>query len=381
MPPSSTSPLRTILLSGSTALVVTGSVLAGHDLLTQPPAPTPVTTTRAIPAVSEARATPITDVVERTEPAVVSVTISRDVQMGRRQRETQRLAIGGGTAFFISPDGLLMTNKHVVDDPKATYTVFLNDGRELEAKVLDRDPTTDIALLQVEGKDFPYLTLSDSDRLQLGQPVIAIGNALGEFRNTVSVGVVAGLSRSIEAGAGGGEVERLSRIIQTDAAINPGNSGGPLLDTEGNVVGMNTAVATDAQNIGFALPASDLRIVLESYQQHGRIVRPYIGIRYIDVTPELAKEEKLDADHGVLITSGTNEPAVLPGSPAAKAGLEDGDIILSINSEELSDDTSLADIIQRKKPGEKVTLHVSHGGREKDVVVQLDEWKTTGRTE
>ena len=307
--------------------------------------------------------------VKKAEPAVVSVIISKDLPVleryyenpfgdgaspfefgiprSRDTGETERREVGGGTAFFISSDGLLMTNKHVASDEEADYTVLLNDGRKLDAKVVARDPGNDIALLQVEGSDFPSLSFASGDA-ELGETVIAIGNALGEFRNTVSVGVVSGLSRSITAG-GGGETERLDRILQTDAAINRGNSGGPLLNAGGEVIGMNTAVAAGGKNIGFAIPAPDLKRALESYEKSGRIVRPYLGIRYMPITPELKEKNSLSFDYGILIVRGEtpSDLAVIPGSPADKASIRENDIILEADGERLTLETSLASIVQQ----------------------------------
>lgn len=227
----------------------------------------------------------VIDTVRRSEPAVASVIVTEDIPKMEivrderflfprvRQNGTQRAEVGGGTAFFVSSDGLLMTNRHVVADESADYSVLLNDGRTLEARVVARDPENDVALLRVDGSDFPFLTIAEADDLRLGQTAIAIGNSLGEFRNTVSVGVVSGLQRSITAGNRFVGTERLDEIIQTDAAINEGNSGGPLLDSRGNVIGMNTAMANNGQNIGFALAARDLRYALDSYREHGDIVR------------------------------------------------------------------------------------------------------------
>jgi serine protease Do len=335
--------------------------------------------------------------VQHADPAVASVIISKDVpvmeqymeqvdpfgngsmfQIPRtRQNGTEKKEIGGGTAFFVNSNGLLLTNKHVVDDEKAEYTVLLNDGRKLPAKVAAIDPVNDIALLKVEGSNFPFLMLSSKDEPDLGQTAIAIGNALGEYRNTVSVGVVSGLGRSITAGDQTGQTEQLTRIIQTDAAINRGNSGGPLLATDGTVMGMNTATAGGAQNISFAIPAGDLRRVVESYQKNGKIVRPYLGVRYAPITEEMRTKNKLNYDYGVIVVRGdTNEDlAVVPGSPADKAGIAENDIILEADGKKLTELNPLSAVIQRKQPGDTLTLKVVHQGKEKTVTVTLEEWK------
>jgi serine protease Do len=386
--------LRTIILSAVTSLVISSMVLiAGAQILPRrtagiEPAGNLTDLEQAVRAES-----PIIDVVSRTEPAVASVIISKDLPVLERvyeeipgpfgiriprvrQNGTQLREIGGGTAFFITADGLMLTNKHVVDDEDAQYSVLLNDGRTLEATVVARDSLTDIALLKVQGSNFPFLHISADEEPALGQSVIAIGNALGEFRNTVSIGVVSGLQRSIIAGnPAQGTAEQLSRIIQTDAAINEGNSGGPLLNLRGEVIGMNTAVASMAQNIGFAIPADDLTRVAESFRQYGRIVRPYLGVRYVAVTDVIARERSLKHDYGMLIISGEEgEPSVIPGSPAAKAGLLDGDVILSIDGEELNGKLPLADIVQRKKPGDVLTLRIERAGAEQNIKVTVEEW-------
>ncbi len=352
-----------------------------------------------IPAITYTESTPITDVVKQAEPAVVSVIISKDLPIMERyyedqpadpffgfnlriprirQNGTERREVGGGTAFFVSSDGLLMTNKHVVSDKDADYTVLLNDGRKLDAEVVGMDSLNDIALLKVKETGFPALKFSTQTEPLLGQSVIAIGNSLGEFRNTVSVGVVSGLERSIVAGSPSqGTAEQLNRIIQTDAAINEGNSGGPLLDLHGEVIGMNTAIAASAQNISFAIPIVDLQRVLESYQKYGRIVRPYLGIRYTQITPELKMKNNLSYDYGVIVERGdtANDLAVIPGSPAAKAGLQEGDIILEADAEKITQTNMLGDIIQRKHPGDQIELSIDRNGKKMTIKATLDEWK------
>ena len=348
----------------------------------------------------EAEAPQTAAAVKRAEPAVVSVIVSKDLPIIEQYYESpfgdddlfglpfnfqipksreigkERREIGGGTAFFISTDGLLMTNRHVVADEEADYTVLLNDGRKLEAEVVARDTGNDIALLKAKGRDFPALSFAEGDSVALGQTVIAIGNALGEFRNTVSVGVISGLSRTITASGDGGEMaERLDSIIQTDAAINRGNSGGPLLNSRGEIIGMNTAVAAAGENIGFAIPYPDLRRAYESYQEHGRIVRPYLGIRYMPVTVQLKEKNSLNYDYGVLIVRGDTpaDLAIVPGSPADKAGLRENDIILEADGQKLTLETSLARIIQNKAPSETVALKIFSQGKEKEITVTLEE--------
>lgn len=241
----------------------------------------------------------VVNAVNKVSPAVVSVIISKDVPIIEqyyvdpfsgsfggdpnfqsffgpsfkipqyKQKGVERKEVGGGSGFIISADGIILTNKHVVSDPKASYTVLLNDGRKLDAKVLMQSDTLDIAALKVEAKDLPTVTLGNSTFLKQGQTAIAIGNALAEFRNTVSVGVISGMARTINAG-GGGMVEKLEDIIQTDAAINPGNSGGPLINTRGEVIGVNVAVAQGAQNIGFSIPINKVKTTIRDILKTGK---------------------------------------------------------------------------------------------------------------
>jgi S1-C subfamily serine protease len=210
------------------------------------------------------------DAIRRAQPAVASVVISQDLPLlnlenGVTGQTSSQTVVGEGSAFFVSGDGLLMTNNHVVSDTQADYTVITTDGQKLPARVVRSDPADDVALLKVNRPNGPFLTLGDSTSLQLGQTAIAIGNALGEYSNTVSVGVVSGLQRSIQAQSDLGLTENISNLIQTDAAINLGNSGGPLLNLQGQVIGMDTAIAAEGQNIGFAIPSNTLNRVLRAY--------------------------------------------------------------------------------------------------------------------
>jgi len=341
----------------------------------------------------------IPDVVERTIPAVVSISISANVPVyeqyyenfwspfgdffGRdfgfqipRQRQigTERQEIGGGTGFFVSADGYIVTNKHVVDQEGVTYTVITHDGTEYEVDVVAKDPTLDVAILKVDSdEEFAFLEFADMTDVRLGETVIAIGNALAEFPNSVSVGVVSGLSRDIVAGDGFRFREALEGVIQTDAAINRGNSGGPLLNIKGKVIGVNVAVAGGSENIGFALPSNAVKSVYESVAEHGEIVRPFLGVRYLQITEEIAKRNNLNVDYGVIIIRGENpgDLAVIPGSPADKAGLEENDIILEIDGQKLDGTRSLSAMLREYTVGDTITLKVLHDGEEKEVDVTL----------
>lgn len=292
-----------------------------------------------------------------------------------RQQGTEERQVGAGSGFFVRSDGLIMTNKHVVQRDDVSYTAVTNDGKKHEAKVVARDPVNDLALVKIEGSGFPVLPFGNAKEVRLGQTVIAIGNALGEFQNTVSRGIVSGLSRSITAQGSLSGPEHLSGLIQTDAAINPGNSGGPLLNLKGEIIGINTAIAGGAQSIGFALPVDLGKRILDQYLKEGKISYPFLGVRYTVITPEFAKAENLPVDHGALIARGetSRDLAVVPGSPADKAGLTENDIILELNGEKITAENPLDKLITSKKVGEEVTLKVYSRGQEKTVTVELGE--------
>lgn len=345
----------------------------------------------------------IVSIVEESNPAVVSIVVSKDVPIIERyyeqsnpfgdffngffgggfdislpkekQNGTERRDIGGGSGFFVSADGLLVTNRHVVDAEGAEYTVFTNDGKKYDAKIVAKDTALDIAVLRVSGSGFTYLEFGDSEKLKPGQSVIAIGNALAEFRNSVSVGVISGLSRSIVAGDITGRSEQLENVIQTDAAINPGNSGGPLLDINGKVVGVNVAVEQGAENIGFALPANAVKEIVASVKNYGEIVKPYIGVRYVLINEAMQEKNDLSVDYGALVIRGPQpeELAVIPGSPADKAGIVENDIILEVDGVKVEAGKSLASLVRSKKVGDTVILKVLSKGVEKTVTLTLQK--------
>ena len=334
-------------------------------------------------------------VVKKASPSVVSIIVTRDLPIFEeyfleerlgpfkfrvpqyRQKGTEKRKIGGGTGFIVSKDGLILTNKHVVAETSADYTVLTNDGKKFPAKVLARDPVQDIAILKIESKNsLPVIKLGDSDNLQEGQTVIAIGNVLGEFRNSVSVGVISGLGRTITA-TGGGFYETIEDVIQTDAAINKGNSGGPLLNLKGEVIGINTAMAVGAENVGFAIPINKAKKDIEQVKKLGKIVYPFLGIYYTLITPELKEKFNLPVDYGAWVgrdaTGRKTQIAIFPGSAAEKAGLKRDDIILEFAGEKITLENSLAKIISKYNPGDKVVLKVLREGREKTITAILGE--------
>jgi len=345
----------------------------------------------------------VVNAVKAASPAVVSITISEDVPVVENcpynpfqdlppefqqffggdggssgmtepcdTGQTQLQAVGGGSGFIISSDGLILTNKHVVSDTGASYSVLTNDGKTYTAKVLARDPNQDLAVLKIDATGLPTVTLGDSDSLELGQTAIAIGNALGQFSNTVSAGVISGLERTVTASSPDtGAEETITGVIQTDAAINPGNSGGPLLNLRGQVIGIDTAIASDAQNIGFAIPIDQAKSVISSVEATGQIQAPYLGVRYITVTQAMATQQDLPISYGALVRGDDSGPAVQPGSPAAQAGIQAEDIIESVNGQSLENGADLGDLIDQFNVGQTITLVVNRAGKEITLTVTL----------
>ena len=327
----------------------------------------------------------VINVVKEATPAVVSIVITKEVTVYsdyglffRIPQGTEKRQVGAGSGFIVSSDGMILTNKHVVEDEKAEYTIITNDDKEYPVKILARDPVQDIAILKIESNinTFPTLRLGKVSSIQIGQTAIAIGNALGQFQNTVSVGVISGLGRTVTASSGT-TTERLEDIIQTDAAINPGNSGGPLLNLMGEVIGINTAVAASGENIGFAIPIDKAIRGIEQIKSTGKISYPFLGIRYVLIDESVAKRLELPVSYGVLITKGEtiNEKAITPDSPAQKAGLQENDIILEMNGQLINKNNSLASLISKHNPGDTVSLKILRNGTELLKNVVLGEWK------
>jgi len=334
---------------------------------------------------------PITRAVEKTLPAVVSITASKKLssietpfasyfpgfnKLSAQPKGKKRMKTGGGSGFIVEKDGTILTNRHVVSDSRAKYVVVLNNEKRFKAKILARDPLNDIAVLKINAENLPIIELGDSSDLKLGQSTIAIGNALGMFRNTVSTGVVSGLSRKITAGEPTlKRFVRLKGLIQTDAAVNPGNSGGPLIDIEGKAIGINSAMVLLAENIGFALPINAAKNALKDIKQYGRIRRPFLGIRYVLLDKELKEAYNLPLDKGALIVS--EDPsrieAVIPNSPAKHAGIREQDIVVSAKNQEITTENTLEDILQDLKVGDKLKVEVLREGKKKTFKIILAE--------
>jgi len=338
---------------------------------------------------------PIVDIAKKVCPAVITVIVSKDLpkvedfysfpyggkeyimpmtnKKGESQMESTQ--IGGGSGFIISKDGYVITSNHVVADTNADYTVIIDPKHKLAAKVLSRNPINDIAILKIEGKNLPYIELANSDNIDLGEDVVANGNPLGEFNDTLSKGIVSGLSRYITAYGGmDHQMQNLRGLIQTDAAINPGNSGGPLVNMSGRVIGINTAMIMGAQNIGFAIPINYAKKDLQEIKKFGKIVMPFLGVKYVLLSEEMAKANKLPVNEGALVVrEALGEPPVVKGSSADLAGMKEFDIITECNGEKISKENTLASLLQKCKIGTETTFKVLRDGQEIMLKATLSE--------
>ena len=337
---------------------------------------------------------PIVSIAKKVCPAVITIVVSKDlpkiegfymlpfggnnfVMPKIKKGKKEAVRIGGGSGFIISADGLVLTSRHVVEDPDAEYTVIVEPTKKYPAKILARDPINDIAILKIDAGNLPCIELGDSEKIELGEDVIAVGNALGEFHDTVSAGIVSGLSRFIQTTNDfTKQAERLRGLIQTDAAINPGNSGGPLVNTEGKVVGINTAMIMGAQNIGFAIPINYAKKDLLEIEKYGKIQVPFMGIKYIILTKEISEKNKLPVDYGALVVRETlGEGPVIKNSAAEKSGIKEFDIILEAKGEKITSDNTLSDILHKCKIADEVELKILRDGKEKTAKVKLEEKK------
>ena len=309
----------------------------------------------------------IIDAANKVTPAVVSITTTATAQdfFGRTIEQE-----GGGTGFIITNDGLILTNKHVAEAGDS-LSVMTSEGKSYNAKTVALDPTNDLAILKIEANGLPVVDLGDSNDLQIGQWIIAVGNALGELQNTVTVGVISARERQITAGGGTSQQEQLNNLLQTDAAINSGNSGGPLVNLAGQVVGINTAVATNAQNIGFAIPINQAKSAIDSYKKSGKIIKPFLGVRYTIITKDMIDSMNLKVDHGALVGAGQGQAAVISDSPAQKAGIKSGDILLEINGERIDENHTLGALISEYKPGDEIEIKIYRDNKESSVKVKL----------
>ena len=287
-----------------------------------------------------------------------------------------KIRIGGGSGFIVDSAGLVATNKHVVRDPKAEYMVTTAVEDLYPARVLALDPLNDVAILKIDADALPIIALGNSDAIRLGQSVLAVGTALGEFQNTVSAGIVSGLSRFITAPVDGeGHNERLRGLIQTDAAINPGNSGGPLVNLRGEAIGINAAVVFGAQNIGFAIPINKVLRDLEELKAYGRIRRPFLGVRYLLLNAMLQKRFRLTVDRGafVLREGVADRPAVVPGSAAEHAGIREQDIIIAVNEIAIDEKSGIENVLEKVAIGVKIPIKILREGKEQVLLLTAEE--------
>ncbi|MFH1142394.1 MAG: trypsin-like peptidase domain-containing protein [Candidatus Uhrbacteria bacterium] len=315
-------------------------------------------------------------VVEKVTPAVVSV-------IAKREYSGELVEVSGGTGFFVSSEGLVLTNRHVINSGGVTYSILTNNGDEYPIEIVAKDTLYDLAVLQVvleEGQeaDFPIVELGDSDSIKNGQTVIAIGNALSEYQNSVTKGVISGTGRRVVAG-NYYSTEVIEGAIQTDAAINPGNSGGPLINLLGQVIGVNTATSSAGEGLGFAIPINLAVKIVDDMVEFGHIVRPWLGVRYIMIDQNIAQENNLDSDYGALIISGqgSEDYAIVPGSPADQAGLQESDIIISLNDIVINEENSLSKQINTYAPGDLINVTVVRQGEQITLHVELAEMDST----
>ena len=316
----------------------------------------------------------LAELVEKTSPTVVSIVTSQVSGQGFFQQEVE----GAGTGIVISEDGYILTNKHVISEARSVQVVMSDGTRHSDVTVVGSDPLNDIAFLKIKNvSDLKVATLGDSGAMRVGQDVIAIGNSLGQYQNTVTSGIVSGLGRPVTAASSelNSRVESLTDLLQTDAAINPGNSGGPLINSAGQVVGINTAIAADAQGIGFAIPINAAKGMIRGLIANGKGEKAYLGVQYVAITPDVRTQYKLSVDQGALVRSGSGS-AVESNGPADKAGIKDGDIITKVNEKYVGKQGGLGSLVAEFMPGEKVTLTIIRDGKEQQKTLTLGAYKS-----
>ncbi len=328
----------------------------------------------------------ISKIAKTVGPSVVSVNVTGvETDQYVFGFEQKRPTVSAGTGIIISKSGIVMTNRHVVPTGTQKVSVTLSDGTELtDVEVLGRtseSDSLDVAFLKIndtKGKKLTAATIGDSSKVEIGDTVVAIGNALGQFQNTVTSGIISGYGREVVASdASGDSAENWDDLFQTDAAINEGNSGGPLVNMNGQVVGLNTAVAGNAQNIGFAIPMNNMTGLIKQVIQTGKLERPYLGVRYVLLTDDYAYQFKLGTKRGAYIPpAGESGPSIISGSPAEKAGLKEKDVITKIDGTTIDQSHSLISLLGQHQPGEKIELTLVREGKTIKVSVMLGTAKT-----
>ena len=347
------------IVSGSLSAVGVANLIGTRE--PQAAEPDNPATTVADVTIDESSA--VISAVAKVAPAVVTI----QTQVGGASGGGS----GSGSGFIYDPNGFILTNRHVVEDASA-LNVVLNDGREFAGTVYGIDTLTDLAIVTIDATDLPFAPIGSSEALEPGQLAIAIGNPLGDYENTVTTGVVSGIGRQITASnALQNSSDVLRNLIQTDAAINPGNSGGPLVNSAGQVIGVNTAVSENAQGLGFSIPIDVARPIMEQAVAGDEIVRPWIGIYYTSLTPAIAEEAGVDVENGALVGTTDGSDAVFPGSPAEAAGLRSGDVIVAIDGHEVTAESDVSMLILPYSPGETITLSVLRDGQTREIEVTL----------
>jgi S1-C subfamily serine protease len=311
----------------------------------------------------------IPKIVKKILPGVVSINVGvNDFSHASNPLSREKSDISGGSGFIVDKSGIILTNRHVVANPNAEYTAVLDNEEKYKIKILDKDIINDVAVLKIQAdKDLPFIEMGDSSKIELGETVIAIGNTMGMFKNTISVGVVSGLSRYITAFDSFNNYEqKLTGLIQTDAAINPGNSGGPLIDIKGKVIGINAAMIMGMENIGFALPINTAKKDLDEIKKYKRIRQRFLGLRYLLLNNALQKKYGFPVDYGALVISedAFETRAVAKGSPAEKAGIKEADIVLAVQDKKISDKHSLEHMLQKFSIGSIVDLKILRNNKE-----------------
>ncbi|MCL5017450.1 MAG: trypsin-like peptidase domain-containing protein [Patescibacteria group bacterium] len=343
----------------------------------------------------------ITKIIKNSLPAIVSVVATKSLRELEKELPAQlfplmpfgmpdlnipedkmnmhgMIEVNSGSGFITDPSGVILTNKHVIVDPEAEYEVLTSSGKKYRAEILARDPIEDVAILKIPAIKLPTLKLGNSEKIELGDEVLAIGNALGMFQNTVSKGIVSGLSRVISPNEENDETydQQLRGLIQTDAAINPGNSGGPLINLKGEVIGINAAIISGAQSIGFAIPINSAKKDLDDVKKYGEVRRPFLGIRYVNIDKDLKERMGLPVDYGAIAVGqkGSRE-AIVKNSPAYKAGVVEGDIVLECNGQRITPTKTIQDFLENMRVGEKINLKILRKNKEMNISIELSERK------
>lgn len=355
---------------------LSGGLVGGYLANSEKGAPSQETTRQIVSSESQL----ISQIASEVGPSVVSVNVTDERVQNTLFGPRSVTRESAGTGFIISKEGIIATNRHVIPAGVEEVGVTLADGTELtDVRVIgrtsDSDPL-DVAFLKIndaKGRELKPIKLGDSSKMEVGFKVIAIGNALGQFQNTVTAGIVSGYGRSVTAASEtGGGAETLQNLFQTDASINQGNSGGPLVNMQGEVIGVNTAVAGGAENIGFAIPIDDVKGLISSVLETGKLQRPYLGVRYISLTDDYAYQFNLDTKRGAYLAPARGQRTVIPGSPADKAGLKEKDIITEVNDKPINEKNSLISLLGRHSVGDKVTLTVVRDGKEMKIDITLE---------